>query len=195
MPFLKEIVDYLNTGLTSGNLSQYKTNCVGITQTGHREGDSFPVIFSDKGNGEVDAFNDSKDLTIYHRCLDIQYTLENTTSQFGNGGANFIEIAVMKMIVLGKRDVVLLTQEQLAFKVISGFSTNPPRADFVLSGLVQSPVITITNVDKNSQSVYQNEFKLAGVEYPIKPNHLYFAINYKITTHYNSSCTDACSDC
>ena len=196
MPFIKEVVDYINTSLQSDKLSAsvYKTKLMGIAQTGIREDDNFPMIVDSNGQGVFEAFNDAYNLVIYHRCLSSNYTVD-VDKGFGDNNANMIEEASMKMVVWGNRNSLNLTQEQLFFQIISGITNNPARSYFTQNGLNQPPIISIGAVTNNSQDVFNSEFKINGVSYPIKPEHIYFSINYSITTHYAASCTDGCAEC
>jgi len=196
MPFIKEIVEFINTSLADTTLSdkRFKAKYIGISQTSWREEDAFPIITDDAGDGEFEAFNDAYNTIIYHRCLGADYALDED-KPFGDGNTNFIETAVMRMIVWAKKDSTKLTQEQMFFQVLSGVVYAPQRSSFTQDGLNQPPQIAVGAVNNEAFAVFNNEFKIKDLNYPIKPEHIYFSIDYTIKTYYNSTCTGICAEC
>jgi hypothetical protein len=199
MPYLKEIVDAINTSLSSGNLSgnALKVKYYGICQTAYvnnNDGsqDELPQFIAQSGQGTFTGFNDNYNLTLYHRNTGLLYEDMPEEEQFGDEVDNKIETAEMRCVVFADRSKIKMTHEQLALLISAGMkdgiTTLPAQdglfgVDFILKSITTDPL-----------AVYNEEYK-TSVPLPVKPEHLYFAINYEIKTSYSEACYPTCLIC
>lgn len=132
------------------------------------ENDSiFPVIIDNDGECRDVLFDDSKDVSIYHRLNTKTY---GTVSTAGYGDIPQRSVVYeMAMIVCGRRDKInVYDMERACVFGIENTSNAKQR--------IKCEVIT-SNFHR--PQVFASEY--TGVQFPIQPNIFLFKINYKIT--------------
>lgn len=196
MPYLSQIVDYINEGLKSGPLKRksfQEGKFYGLAQSiAKYSGDkqsAEPVIYTD--GKEIQCFvDDTYSFQIYHRAQSIAsaYAAQN---QFGDGRRDLTETVNMIAVVFADAERLSVSQADLAYLILSGLSFEIKNSDLGNTNL-KSITITPQTANLNSPSVFQGEYQLA--EYPLKPQSIYFAVNYQIETLSDKNCL-ACRDC
>ena len=127
----------------------------------------YPVIINNEGECHDVLFDDSKDLSLYHRLQSKSY---NTTVVAGYGDDPQRSVVYdMSMIVCGKRSSInTYEMEQLCVSAIEGATNAKYRVK-----------CEAVNTNFNRMQVFISEY--TGVQFPIQPNIFLFKISYKIT--------------
>jgi hypothetical protein len=198
MPYTDKIVDHINDTLKAGTLNRraFQTGVyyglAKIVNTVDRDGNKSvtPFIYTSNGKKEIDpTIDDTFPFQIYHRCLNMSY--KPGKNNFGDGNSSVVETSNMIAVVYGDPERLKLTQEDVAFLIVNGMPTNLTSTDAGNSnlGLI---TITVQAVNNNSQQVFTVEY--GSGDYILKPQSIYFAINYQIETESDRGCL-TCQDC
>lgn len=197
MPFLKEIVDYINTTLKDGALStsSFKVAQHGIAQlvpvNDEDAQNSLPLLVSHYGSGEFVGIDQRYSIITYHRCLEKTYT--NSTENFGRGNADKIENNRMRLVVYADRAALKRTPEQIADIIVAGLPGVLPRTFYTnktgLNGAEVIPVLT----EMDALTVWGNEYQ--GYPYKMPMESCLIAIEYTAQVRFNASCIEDCITC
>jgi hypothetical protein len=203
MPFVREIVDYINTTLSDNNLSDSRFSgkqIHGIStllprNLSQQATDVVPGFVNEKGDATYVGVDDSYPLVIYHRSLSKQYEpIEG--GGYGDRNSDGMETTNMLMTVFARRDQLRLTAEDLLDIIAMGMPDTLPRS-FILQynslGLYFAEVAT-TGASLDREQAFGDEYK-GLAEFPLKPEHIFFTVNYTITTKFKKGCYVPCVDC
>jgi len=196
MPFLNNIVQSINDNLRATSLkgSRFQDSqlyCIAKPALVTYKDDVtklVPVIFSDLKEIDVTA-DDQWDLMLYHRVISCNYV---EARGFGNDN-DIIERANMLMVVYADPERLNINQEDLSFLCVAGLpatrfnTTNADNPNANITG-----VIIPGTVNHNSFQVFSGEYQSTG--YPLKPQSIYFSVQYTIETTANRNCLN-CFDC
>lgn len=150
-----------------------------------------PLYISNEGEGTFNAVDDHYTLTVYHKCEAIPY--EPFDFGFGDDDTYKKENAQMAMFVLSDRNRIKLTENALISIVSTSLPSILPKSfKQDKPGLSQASV-QITNIDNDPQAVWRREF--INIAYPLKPESIFFQINYTISTVVNTLCFEPCNEC
>jgi hypothetical protein len=198
MPFLKEIVDYVNATLKAGTLSSsdFKIQQFGIAQlvpVVDENQRSLPLLVSNYGDGTFVGIDPRFTMTTYHRCITKSYQSINTDLQFGDGNTQMTETNTMRMIVYADRSELKRTPEQIADIIVNGMPTILPNTFLTgKTGLSQVIILPVT-VEMSSTTVWGNEF--IGYDYGVSPQTCLISIEYTAIVNYDSTCIESCITC
>lgn len=193
MPYIKEIASIINTELQASTLGDKrfkKGSFYSVVKLIKRETENnnatIPSIISNNGTCTPIVIDDTKPFMLYHRVLDLAYTLGDS-----NGDERLItETATVRIVVYGKRNILQLEQELLVAAVQGGMLQELSATDKNTYKL-QKCSIEIADINLNSEDVYNEEYS-GDVNYHLKPNDILFSLNYIITSEYDKSCVDIC---
>jgi hypothetical protein len=199
MPYISEIVDIINSGLKDSKLSDDKRfikKLCGLSELlieNSQYGITIPSLIDINGGITFSGFDDMYSIIIYHRCLSTQ--IVQAPIAFGDGWNVSREEALMRMIVYADRNITRLNPTQLSFLINSGVTQQLTQSQIQnYDGLLGVNIESIsTNYD--GMSIYTNEYRMPSITYPISPNKIYLALDYKITTDYDLTCISDCPSC
>lgn len=200
MPYLNEIVNIINSTLETGKLSddsRFVKQLNGLAEQLPRNynntQDGIPSLVDINGGTQFSGFNDTYSIVIYHRCLSSQ-TVETPVS-FGDGMNTAREEANMRLICFADRLRCKVQPQQLAFLLTSGIQQQLKFSQFSQYSGLFGVTIEAGTANYDGVSVYTNEYKLPASSYPVHPTHIYFALDYTITTDYDVTCISDCPTC
>lgn len=195
MPHLDKIVDYLNTSLSNGVLDRkgfQKGQFFGLGKQVEEDknGTLQTVIYTLPGKDISCIVNDRFPFQIYHRIVSTTYALSDSNG--GDGFDDFTETTTLKAVIYGNTRELQLTENDLAFLIITGIATNIPTADI---GNLPLSMITATplSADFNSKAVFVSEYG-ANADYVIKPQDIFFSLTYQVKMDANKNCL-TCVSC
>jgi len=76
-----------------------------------------------------------------------------------------------------------------------GLNTAREIAEMRMVVFGQRKKLQVHTTNYDGVGIFTNEYKIAASRYPVHPDHLYFAIDYTITTDYDITCINDCSNC
>jgi hypothetical protein len=200
MPYLNEIVTIINSTLETGKLvddKRFVKQLFGLSEilprnyNGNQDG--IPALVDINGGTTFSGFNDTYSIVIYHRCL--QTSVTDAPVAFGDGGNAAREDAKMRLICFADRIRTKMQPQQLSFLLTSAVQQQLKYSQFS-----QYPGLYGVNIEAESTNydgvgIYTNEYKLPATTYPVHPHHIYFALDYTITTDYDVTCISDCPTC
>jgi len=196
MPNLSKVVSLINDKLKINSLNRMAfqdgkyyglAQSVAKYDTDRKEAE--PVIYT--GGQEVRCFiDDTFPFQIYHRVTSLPISKPKDLN-FGDGNTGILETANMIAVVYGDPEILKIDQYDLSYLIVAGIPSEISKTDLGNSK-IQNITIVPQSVNLNSVSVYQGEYQLA--EYPLKPQSIYFAVNYQIEISSDKKCL-SCQDC
>ena len=197
MPYLNEIVDIVNTTLATGKLKTYNRKLFGVSELLPRNfnnaQDTIPALVTNFGSTVFSGFDDKFDIVIYHRC--ISTSIEEGAVLFGDGLNTAREVAEMRMLVFGNRKKLSLQPQQLSFLLSSGVQQQLAYSQISSYAGLFGCIIEANTTNYDGVGIFTSEYKLAASRYPVHPEHIYLALDYTITTDYDITCINDCSNC
>jgi hypothetical protein len=197
MPYLNEIVDIVNTTLATGKLKTYNRKLFGVSELLPRNfnnaQDTIPALVTNFGSTMFSGFDDKFDIVIYHRC--ISTSIEEGAVLFGDGLNTAREVAEMRMLVFGNRKKLSLQPQQLSFLLSSGVQQQLAYSQISSYAGIFGCIIEANTTNYDGVGIFTSEYKLAASRYPVHPEHIYLALDYTITTDYDITCINDCSNC
>jgi hypothetical protein len=185
-----QIVSYINNELKTRQFSSgrfQKGSFDGIAELVEKDSETKPCIVDKNGDAEYVGIDDTKPFQVYHRVLnpDVEWDSEN---DFGNK-RSIKEITNMLMVVMGDRNRLQLTAEDIKTGIVAALPLELPDSELNNLGLKTANIIPGTfNWDKIE--VYRGEFNLK--ETILNTNTILFSFEYQIETVYDQSCFTLC---
>lgn len=197
MPYINEIVDIINTTLETGKLKTYNRKMFGVSELLPRNfnnaQDTIPALVTANGNTKFSGFDDKFDIIVYHRCLST--TIEEGAVLFGDGLNTAREVAEMRMLVFGNRKKLSVQPQQLSFLLTSGVQQQLAYSQISSYAGLFGCIIEANTTNYDGVGIFTSEYKLAASRYPVHPENIYLALDYTITTDYDITCINDCSNC
>lgn len=193
MPYVKQIVDLINLGLTENLKTKgfTKGRFEGIAELLQREEDNgkvtIPAIVDNNGHCEWVGVDDNMPFRLYHRILTL------TNEDDGQMGDNIIcqETANMMMVIYGNRKAFQVRPEQISSMINAYFLKTITTAQKTSYNLLTVDIqVSTTNLD--SVSVFNQEFS-GDVKFNLAPERFLIAIPYTIKSTYEKSCFEVCT--
>jgi hypothetical protein len=185
-----EIVDFINSELTTNQFSskRFQTGSVrGIAELVTTEEETKPAIVDRYGDCTYVGLDDTYSFQLYHRV--IQPTAElNIEEEFGDR-KNIKENTEMLMVVMGDRNRLQLTAEDIKTGIVAALPLELPVSELNSLGLRSANIIP-GSFNWNRQEVYEGEFKLE--ETLLKTNTIMFSFTYTIETVFDQACFTLC---
>lgn len=195
MPYIKSIVEHINTTLTAGKLNRHSMQggkYYGLSkQVTVSVGDSLiPAIFDISGN-EIDVtIDDTYPIHLYHRITQpIIYAQPAKEESFGDGTA-IKEIVTLACVVYADPKRIELTAEDLSFLIVTGMPSRFTTTD-IGSTKVASVLIGVLGSETSPAKVMNTEYG-GGKEFD--PEKILISINYRIEITAEKDCID-CTTC
>lgn len=199
MPFLKQIVEIVNSDLRERSLKdkrfqsgKYDGIAVDVSRPLESGGaQTFPAVLDANYEAQPVTPDDTYPITIYHKVVSKRAKNPQGSGNYGDGNGVRGEVVDMKMVVFGKYAALKLTAEQLEALITINFpdviakaKTQPLKLDSVL--------IEYQSTNMNSVAVFQEEYK--GFELFLAPEDIMFSIRYSIESKFRKGCFTIC-DC
>lgn len=195
MKLLDKILEAVNENLYGNYLDEnafQNTDIHGLAKLSYPKDDSPQKPYIIDNHNIIDiSINDSYDLSIYHRCLDIQFK-DVTTSTYGDGNGMIAMTCQMVAIVYADSFSCGYSQEDMVMKVSSGLNYNLTKSDLGNSGLAKVKC-TVTRANNNSTAVFMAEYGQEA-NCPLSMESIYFAIQYNIDIIASADCLK-CAEC
>lgn len=192
MGYLKNIVQVIDAALEAGLLSDVKfadKKTVGIAQSMVRPGDKtlelLPCYVNNEGEGNYVGPDDDYNYIGYHRVNSLTATKANVNRGYGDGRGYDAHIIRMSYVVFGRRDILQMTNDELALQVQMNF---PEALEHIVLEQLQLKAcnINVTDIILNDLQVFQDEFQ--GIQYFLKPEQFLFKVNYTIESAFLKKC-------
>lgn len=191
MAKLAEIVDLVNTELQRtqfGAKRFQKGRWNGITElVTTSENETVPCVVDNNGDTTKLGMDDTYSFEVYHRMLAANF--EVGEDDFG-ASRNRREISDMVIVMMGDRDRLELTNEQIISGLALGFPVILPK-DEVLALSIQSAEFLFQGFDRDREAVWTREFKTETRS--LKPNTLLVSFRYQVITEVYENCLSLCN--
>lgn len=187
MAFLGNIVNTINTALKAKLTAFPTTFYGGIAHPIARKRDTtyefIPAIISDDGEAKYMTFDDLNEVLIYHRIVNSSYA-QNKDKSYGDGHTTFTLSYDLDLVVMADRKRTQASPDVLEAAIAS----NMPDKD-TLDGVMYINILPVS-ANHNSRSLFSQEFQ--GVNYYLKPEHIFFSIRYHVELEYTKGCLSLC---
>lgn len=186
-----QIVSYINTRLKAlqfGAGRFQKGIFSGIAELLETdEGEAKPGLVENDGDARYIGIDDTYPIQVYHRV--IRPGAEwNVESDFGDL-RNIVETTNMLMVVIGDRNRLKLTAEDIKTGIVAALPLEIPDSELNSLGLKSANIIP-GEFNWNKYEVYRSEFNLRDPA--LKTNTIMFSLSYQIETVYGQSCYTLC---
>lgn len=187
MAFLGDIVSNINEALKA-KLTAFPTTFYGgiaypIARKKDNSYEFLPAIISISGYSAYMTFDDIQEMAIYHRIATSSYSQDKNQS-YGDGYTAFQQNYDMDLVIMADRRRVEVGPEILEAAIASNF----PVTDQLVG--VNYVNILPVSANHNSRSLFAQEFQ--GVNYYLKPEHIFFSIRYRVELKYVKGCISLC---
>lgn len=188
MAYLGDIITGINTAikakLTAFPTALYEGIAYSLVKKEGKGSQSLPAIIDTKGDAKWITFDDIREMIIYHKINSSTYSVLKGES-YGDGHNMVRHIYEIDLFVMADRKRVGITPDVLEAAVAS----NIPYVLPLLNGLNYMEIVTV-NANHNSRQLFGQEYP--GVDYYLKPEHIFFSIRYRIELKYQKGCISLC---
>lgn len=187
MAFLGDIVETINKELKA-KLTAFPTAIYcGIAYPVARKKDNslefIPGTISDDGDVKYMTFDDINELAIYHRVINSNYSQDKAQS-YGDGYTSFNHNYDLDLVVMANRRKVQVSPDVLE----SAIASNLPLTEHIQG--VNYVSIAPVSANHNSRFLFTQEYQ--GINYYLKPEHIFFSIRYRVELKYVKGCISLC---
>lgn len=196
MAKLLEIVEEINDAIISAQLSSKKfqkgrfnaiAELVVFKDKDIRQ--TVPVITDNSGTSVRLNMDDIYPFELYHRHLTNTFK-EIPESDYGDRRLR-TEVYNMKMIVIGDRQELKLTKEEITTVINLGMPMEMPQA-FLETNSLRGVNIEPGTWDMDFEKVYREEYNTEEVN--LTPSDIFIALDYTIETSVFDTCIEVCSE-
>ena len=190
MPKLAESVEYINAKLRAsqfGSKRFQKGRWSGIAELIRTpEGEMMPCSVDNDGDATQLGIDDTYPFEVYHRMIGANF--ENSEDDFGaNKGRK--EFSDMVIVIMGDRDRLEFTNEEIISGLSLGFPFNMEKTDVEALSL-QSVDFSIQGFERDREAVWNREFETERVQ--LKPNTLLVSLRYQVMAEVFDGCIEIC---
>jgi hypothetical protein len=188
MPYLKTIVDFVN-GALKEELPASNALVIGIAQqlprTNGEKIELLPSYVDNNGEAVYVGPDDDYDLIIYHKINSITVSKGNIKDSYGDDNLFDINVARIGMVVFGKRDVLKMSNDDLAIYLHAAMPVAASKQ--LLKDLTfRAANINVKDINLNDMQVFMEEFQ--NMPFFLKPEQFLFKINYTIESAFLKKC-------
>lgn len=188
-----EIVEQINTDLQEGQFSskrfqkgRFSAIAELIIKKDDEQNQTMPAIVDNDGSTTKLVIDDIYPFEVYHRHTGSG--VSPVDEQFGDRVLRE-ETANMIMVIMGDRGRLKMTKEQLTTGIMLGMPLELGQAFLTANSLDYVNIIPGTfNFDR--VDAWNGEFNTTEVS--LKPNTIFFTMEYDIVTRANVECIDIC---
>ncbi len=202
MPFIQQIVNHINAQLVTNafkdvKFSGLKMHGIAISVPEISQGENgdkirwIPMEAEDFDNNKDCRPDDTYPLQIYHRVNSAGPQSTNTVGNYGDGLKSVKDAYVMSLIVHGDRQKLRMNMYDLESLIAANLPTELPRT---MKTDLKMHQCTITVMDRvfDPFRVWVDEYRTLE-NIGLKPNSLYFRINYRVEQQFDKSCYALCN--
>lgn len=187
MAFLGDIVNSINDALKVKLTAFPTTSYSGIAYPIARRKDNsyefIPAIILTSGEAKYLTFDDIEEMGIYHRIVSSSYTQDKNQS-YGDGYTSFQQNYDLDLVVMADRRRVEVSPDVLEAAIASNFPAGEKP-----TGINYLNILPVS-ANHNSRTLFSQEFQ--GVNYYLKPEHIFFSIRYRVELKYVKGCISLC---
>lgn len=195
MPNIEGICTLINSALEAGNFSSrrfqsgkfykvaYPIKTIDDTVT-----TSAPYLIDNSGEATELTYDNTRPFQIYYRIDSQDYKLADL--DYGAPGTTMNEISNMRMVFIGSRKMMQVTQDNVVAAVEVDFPKEFLPTDITPLQLNKC-VIEMGNVEQDIYSVWQREFDGTSIDFDTDT--IMFAVNFKLDIDYNKNCFKLCN--
>lgn len=182
MGYLGEIVSRINEALKSKLTAFPISRYSGLTNLlPRKKGTAFEYLPFDSESWLV--FDDVKEMQIYHRIASSAYT-QLKKDGYGDEYDNFQHAYDVDLIVMADKKKVEVGSDVLEAAIASNIPSS-----FKIPGISYINVYPVS-ANHNTRTLFGQEFH--GVDYYLKPDHIFFSIRYRVELRYQKGCISLC---
>lgn len=182
---LLDIVDIIDAALQAYPIKDISFN--GLCQLEIIRDEKQPIYYNGH-SWEPVSFNEKSALNIYHRLISIAEN-NNLSGGFGTNSLKS-EAFNMTMVVFGNQNKIDKEKFDISYRVADELKGLIPMS-FTSAQLTalesQTIIISHTGINHDKRSVFETELP-DNKKYFIKPENIFFSINYTITANYLQEC-------
>lgn len=145
----------------------------------------YPCEIKKDGESVRMAIDNTVSLQLYHRLISKQTQYRDT--QYGNNNREVTDVYQLSMYVIGNRNKLKSTNEDVSLRVTSGMP------DVFTENGKQFAVATLTSVDFNSAQIIEAEFP--NTDYSGMPDMFMIRHDYLIRHSYKRNCITCETEC
>ena len=156
-----------------------------ITKKDKDQRQTVPAIIDNGGEETILTIDDNYPFELYHRHL--SSTMTETEQDFGD---RYIreETANMLLVVMGDRNRLKLNKEDIITGISLGMPVELGQTFLTVNSLVGVNIIQ-GEFNLNKEEVWASEF---NTEVMVKPNSIFFSLNYSVVTKTWTTCIEIC---
>ena len=188
MAYLGEIVSGSNNEikgkLTAFPTALYEGIAYSLVKKEGKGSQSLPAIIDMNGDAKWITFDDIRELIIYHKITSSTYS-QLKSGSYGDGYGMFQHNYEIDLFVMADRKRAGVSPDVLEAAIAS----NIPNILTKPAGINFLNIVTV-NANHNSRQLFGQEYP--GVDYYLKPEHIFFSIRYRIELRYQKGCISLC---
>ena len=189
MAKLSEITSFINDELRREQFGskRFQGRWSGIAELiTTSESETVPCLVANNGTTTKLGIDDTYSFEVYHRMIGGSF---ESGDDFGDL-RNRKETHEMVMIVMGDRDRLELTNEQIISGLAMGFPMVLPLANRQAL-ILKHCEFQIDGFDRDRREIWNREFNTKKIS--LKPNTLLVSLRYSVITEVYESCIEVCS--
>lgn len=193
MAKLPEIVTEINTSLKTFQFSdkRFQHAFNGIVEIVPKQDgetvEKFPSIITDEGDITKVTIDDTFGFQLYHRHVGSVFNETPTEEQFGS--VTIREVTDnMIMIVMGDRDKIKLSKEDIITGIQLGFPLELGKA-FLVTNTLDSAQIIQGEFNLDREVLWEQEF---ATKFSLKPSSIFLGYSYDVLTRVKEKCIRIC---
>ena len=146
---------------------------------------TIPAIISNNDVDTILTVDDRFSFELYHRH--IGSTVAEVEQDFGDRRVRE-ETAEMLLVIIGERDKIKFNKEEIITGLLLGIPLEMTKSFLITNKLTNVNIIPGTlNLDR--EELWNSEY---NTEVMLKPNQIFFSMNYQIVTQTWTSCIEIC---
>jgi hypothetical protein len=197
MPFINEIVDYINASLASGSLNKSRlqpANFYGLSSVFARskkgvaqnQVELLPAIIDTNGKDTPIVPDSKKAMQIYHKLLSNVYSTEKSSY----GDSYLIKsVTEVSMVVITNSELTGINKEKIEPVVVFGL---PQRLSDALIADLKIARCLITPISSNMDHVQVFATEYPRSDYFLSEQVSMFSLRYRIEMVFSQACVEQC---
>jgi hypothetical protein len=196
MPFISQVISYIDAALKAGSLNNKKLQPVkfhGLSTIVARKKSNqkdqlelLPGTVSASGIGSVITAESKTPMQIYHKLISTTYSLDKK----GLGDSHFMNSTTEAMMVVFTNSKLTGKAKEILEPVVV-FGIPQKLSNSLLAELkINNCLITVLSSNMDHVAIFRQEYPQS--EYFLNEGVSMFSIRYRITMQFSQSCVDKC---
>lgn len=197
MPFIKEIVEFINLSLKGGSLNSEKlqpANYIGLTTVMVRqkpganpnEPEYLPSYLDIHGKLQTVTVNNTLALQVYHKQITNAYQYEKKSYGKGHKVNSTTEIS---MVVITNSKIIKAQKDEVEQLIVFGLPQKLSAAVTSDLAIMQSKITPLAS-NMNQVEVFRQEFP--NSDYFLNEEVSMFILRYKVELQFSQACMEKC---